>query len=978
MTAGQQPPDDADTGPVLTQRPVKHETPKHPAAARWLRVLAVPVVLFWVIAAAAVTFFVPSLEETTSANAKAMIPRDAPSSVAAITQGQDFNESDYTSAAVIVLEAQGRKLGEQDHEYYNKLVRGLTEDKEHVQSLMDMWGDPVTRSGQQSADGEVATLTVRPTGDLADADSNRSIKAIRGIIEKLDNDKPEGLEVYVSGPAPLASDMLAAADESMVTLEIVTVVVIIVMLLIAFRSITRAIIPLFGVLITLATARGVISLLVDNEVIGISSFGMNMAVSLVLGVATDYGIFYLGRFEEALRAGEDRESAYYTSVHNVTHVVIGSGVAISGACLCLSLTTLDYFRTLGPPCFVAMAVSVMAALTLGPALLTLGSKLPWMAEPAKTSPVWRKLGTITAKWPAAMIAVAALVIPLCIANLANYTVSYNDRDYAPKSVESSQGYDAADRHFQPSQLSIDTLYIKADHDMRNTSDMISLDRIAKNIVRTQGISMVQSITRPNGRPLEHASLPYAMGSMGTMIGQNLGFMKDRVADIDTMAARMGDMIASTQTMAGITGQLSEGAQISTEAAKGLKETMEKMRDNIANFDDFMRPFRNYLYWEPHCFDIPICWAMRSLNESLDSIDGASHYLGPMVDGLTKISVATPQMITQLNAMVQNMAVMQRLTLTMQSLMRATITQLEPMINPMVDMAQAFDNAKNDDFFFMPPDSFETREFQTGLKFMMTPDGKGTRIMIYHQGEAMSPEGIDQIERAEDAAHEAIKGTSLSDVQLLMAGSSSNFRDVQMFSMNDILTMMLATFGLVFLIVMVITRTLAGSVIVLITVVLSFLGSLGLAAFIWETLFGVTLHWLTLPIAFIVLVGVGCDYNLLLLSRYREELSAGIRTGLIRTIAGSGNVAVTAAFVLAGTMLAMLSSDVVNIGQAGATICIGLVFDMVIVRLLLVMPLASLLGPWFWWPQKLPARRIARFGEAPGPGPQSVSAAGPQV
>ncbi|MDM2114356.1 MMPL family transporter, partial [Mycobacteroides abscessus] len=564
-------------------------------------------------------------------------------------------------------------------------------------------------------------------------------------------------------------------------------------------------------------------------------------------------------------------------------------------------------------------------------------------------------------------AVAALVIPLCIANLANYTVSYNDRDYAPKSVESSRGYDAADRHFQPSQLSIDTLYIKADHDMRNTTDMISLDRVAKNIVRTPGISMVQSITRPNGRPLEHASLPYAMGSMGTKIGQNLGFLKDRVADIDTMAARMGDMMESSKKMADITGQLSAGTQMSVEASRGLKAAMEKTRDNLANFDDFFRPIRNYLYWEPHCFDIPMCWAMRSLNESVDNIDEATSQLGPMVDGLSMVDAATPQMITQLNAMVQNMAVMQQLTLTMQSLFHATIAQLEPMINPMVDMGKAFDNAKNDDFFFMPPESFNTKDFQTGMKFMMTPDGKGARILIYHQGEAMSPEGIDQIQRAEAAAHEAIKGTSLSNVDLLVAGASANYRDVQAFSMNDILTMMLATFGLVFLIVMVITRTLAGSVIVLITVVLSFLGSLGLAAFIWETLIGIELHWLTLPIAFIVLVGVGCDYNLLLLSRYREELSAGIRTGLIRTIAGSGNVAVTAAFVLAGTMLAMLSSDVVNIGQAGSTICIGLIFDMMIVRLFLVMPLARILGPWFWWPQKLPTPKRATFRDKPEAG-----------
>lgn len=974
MTPGQQPPaNDEDTGPVpVPPQPVPHPAPptepqKHPLPARLLRALAIPVLIFWVVAAAALNIFVPTLEETTAANAKAMIPRDAPSSAAAITQGQDFKESDYTSMAVILLEAEGRPLGEQDHRYYDQMVRALLEDKEHVQSLMDLWGDPVTRSGQQSADAQAATLTVRPAGDLGDADSNRSIKAIRGIVEKLDKDKPEGLKVYVSGPAPLASDTLNAADESMVTLTIVTIVVIIIMLLIAYRSITRAIIPLFGVLITLATARGVVSLLVENHVIGISSFAMNMAVSLVLGVATDYGIFYLGRFQEARRAGQDRETAYYTSVRSVAHVVLGSGIAISGACLCLSLTTLDYFRTLGPPCFVAMVVAVIAALTLGPALLTLGSKVPWLSEPAKTSPVWRKLGTAIAKWPAAMIAVAALVIPLCIANLATYTVSYNDRDYAPKSVESSQGYAAADRHFQPSQLSIDTLYIKADHDMRNTTDMISLDRVAKNIVRTPGISMVQSITRPNGRPLEHASLPYAMGSMGTKIGQNLGFLKDRVADVDTMAARMGDMMDATKKMSDITSQLSAGTHMSMEASQGLKVAMDKTRDNLANFDDFFRPLRNYLYWEPHCFDIPVCWAMRSLNESIDNIDEATSQLGPMVDGLSMVDAATPQMIAQLNATVQNMAVMQQLTLTMQSLFHATIAQLEPMIDPMVDMGRAFDNAKNDDFFFMPPESFKTNDFQVGLKFMMTPDGTGARVLIYHDGEAMSPEGIDQIQRAESAAHEAIKGTSLSGATLMMAGASSNYRDVQAFSKNDILTMMLATFGLVFLIVMVITRTLAGSVIVLITVVLSFLGSLGLAAFIWETLIGVELHWLTLPIAFIVLVGVGCDYNLLLLSRYREELSAGIRTGLIRTIAGSGNVAVTAAFVLAGTMLAMLSSDVVNIGQAGSTICIGLIFDMMIVRLFLVMPLARLLGPWFWWPQRLPKVQRAKFRDEPEAG-----------
>ena len=161
-----------------------------------------------------------------------------------------------------------------------------------------------------------------------------------------------------------------------------TIILIVVLLLITYRSITIALIPLFGVLITLAVARGIVSFLVENHVIEISSFASNLLVSLVLGASTDYAIFYLGRYQEARQKGEDKESSYYESVANVPHVILGSGVAITGATLCLSLTHLDYFRTLGPPCAVSMVVAVLAALTLAPALLTMGSKIGWI-QPAR-------------------------------------------------------------------------------------------------------------------------------------------------------------------------------------------------------------------------------------------------------------------------------------------------------------------------------------------------------------------------------------------------------------------------------------------------------------------------------------------------------------------------------------------------------------------------------------------------------------------
>src|SRR5574337_358721 len=158
--------------------------------ARLIHVLSIPIILFWLALAVVTNVFVPSLEETTSDFAAPMIPREAPSSADAVRTGQAYDESDYTSVAVVIMETQGgRKLGATDHAFNDELVRRLREDHKHVQSVQDLWGDPVTKSGQQSPDAEAATITVRPSGDQGDASANESIEAIRDIVDK--TPKPE-------------------------------------------------------------------------------------------------------------------------------------------------------------------------------------------------------------------------------------------------------------------------------------------------------------------------------------------------------------------------------------------------------------------------------------------------------------------------------------------------------------------------------------------------------------------------------------------------------------------------------------------------------------------------------------------------------------------------------------------------------------------------------------------------------------------
>jgi uncharacterized membrane protein YdfJ with MMPL/SSD domain len=157
--------------------------------------------------------------------------------------------------------------------------------------------------------------------------------------------------------------------------------------------------------------------------------------------------------------------------------------------------------------------------------------------------------------------------------------------------------------------------------------------------------------------------------------------------------------------------------------------------------------------------------------------------------------------------------------------------------------------------------------------------------------------------------------------------------------------------------LILTRSLMAAIVIPGTVAFSFAGAFGLSILLWQHLIGLHLHWLVLPITFVILVAVGSDYNLLLIARVKEELGAGLNTGLIRALGSTGGVVTSAGLVFAFTMLAMLSSDLKTIAQVGSTVCIGLLLDTLIVRSFIVPCFIRLLGPWFWWPTLVRSRPL---------------------
>ena len=329
----------------------------------------------------------------------------------------------------------------------------------------------------------------------------------------------------------------------------------------------------------------------------------------------------------------------------------------------------------------------------------------------------------------------------------------------------------------------------------------------------------------------------------------------------------------------------------------------------------------------------------------------------LLPDMERLDQLMPQLVTLMPPMIDTMKTMRTMMLTMYATQKGMQDQMAAMQENSSAMGEAFDASMNDDSFYLPPEVFDNAEFKRGMKNFISPDGKSVRFIISHEGDPMTPEGIQRIDAIKQAAKEAIKGTPLEGSTVYLAGTAATFKDMQDGSNYDLLIAGIAALCLIFIIMLIITRSVVAAAVIVGTVVISLGASFGLSVLIWQHILGIELHWMVLAMSVIILLAVGADYNLLLVSRFKEEIHAGVNTGIIRAMGGTGSVVTSAGLVFAFTMMSMAVSELTVIGQVGTTIGLGLLFDTLVVRSFMTPSIAALMGKWFWWPQKVRARPV---------------------
>ncbi|BCI91666.1 hypothetical protein NIIDMKKI_68720 [Mycobacterium kansasii] len=299
-----------------------------------------------------------------------------------------------------------------------------------------------------------------------------------------------------------------------------------------------------------------------------------------------------------------------------------------------------------------------------------------------------------------------------------------------------------------------------------------LDKLAKGIFRVPGISRVQAITRPEGTPMDHTSIPFQISMQNAGQVQHLKYQRDRINDLLTQADAMAKSITVMKRMYDLMMQMADTMHQTVVDTEQMKEVTDELRDHIANFDDFWRPIRSYFYWEKHCYDIPICLSLRSIFDALDGVDKVSEELTDLLGDVRIMDRLMPLTAAQIPPQIETLEIVRNLVLTMHSTMTGIYDQMDELSENATAMGKAFDTAKNDDSFYLPPEVFNNAKFKRVMKMFLSPDGHAARFIILHRGDPDAPEGIASINAIRTAAEEWLKGTPLESAKIYLTGTGA--------------------------------------------------------------------------------------------------------------------------------------------------------------------------------------------------------------
>ncbi|WP_209715426.1 MMPL family transporter [Marmoricola sp. OAE513] len=976
-------------------------------------ILRLPLVTMglWVVLGALGMAFLPSVDHVVASQSNGGLPKDAPT-LAALTKMDDAFGSGRARSFVLVVFENKDKLTAVDEAAYTSLVAKLKSRTDYVADVQDYVGDADKKKALTSTDGQATYLPVGLTADFGTVQSNDQVKWVREQVKASTASLAQESKVYVTGDPANLIDMTALATKANEISGIVSMVLLFVILLLIYRRFASVFVPLVTIGIATLCTNSVLSL-AGQAGMGLSTYTESFCVAIVLGAGTDYSIFLISRFREEYARTGDVYQGVAQAMIKIGPALLASAGTVAISSMVLNFAQLSVFATTGPAMAVAVSTTVLIAMTVTPAMLLLVGRRIGPAPAAPENSFWNRTGRYVAAKPGRILLAGTAVLVLLTAFIPTVTMAYSEKPDDPSATEAASGQKVLDDHFGKYTTQPDYVLISADHDMRNSRDLAVLAAASRDVAKLDNVASVRSAAQPGGEALKDARITSTLDKVATQLGSaaddikggkgGLNELKNGTASLasgaDQQAAGMrqaasamprlingmAQLTSGTSRSAGGARQLASGADQIRGGLRDLANGLEQARSGLSQSTNGIGQVLQALNSDPFCAQSPICPQARAglaqiyngqKNRLVPGLSQASRAASQLAGGQGKISDGLRNLANGLN---RSVAGHQQLNGGQRSLygglnqlasgsqqLANGLDKLPPGISDIVentiklgdgldktsdvlgDVKEQSDTSEAAGFY-LPTSALDNEKFASALSNFLSSDGRVARIQIIGATDPSANDGLNRFDAAKDRVAEALQGTTLDGSKIETTGAAGGAADLRHYFKADFKLVLIAVLLTVLVLMMIVLRSLIAPLYLLLSVILSYGAALGLTVILFHQILGQDMPFNVPVLSFVLLVAVGADYNILLMSRMRETRGRLTPRAVGEAVTATGPVITSAGIIFASAFLPMVASTLSAVAQLCFTVVVGLLLDTFVVRTLIVPACAALLGDKSWWP-----------------------------
>jgi len=914
----------------------------------------------WLTLAAVVGLAAPNLTKLAAEGQSKLLGEEAESRRAADLVKACWPDQAYESMAVAALYRPGG-LTEADRQLSASLAHRF-ETAERPRPILRVLGpdsQPEIAERLVSHDGEMSLVVVPLDVPNVSPAAHLTIQWLQSQAEEVMRDAPpaDGLQLLWTGDATLGRDYMRQVQVSLDRAAVVTVFLLLIVLLLVYRSFWLALVPLATIGVCLIISRGVLAWL-NGVGWQISPLVELFLVALLFGTGTDFCLFLSWRFGEHFNPRNPAGVMRMTLSRSFVPLVTSAGTIIVGLLL-MGVTEFKLFSTTGPSVALGLAITLVATLTLTPALLVVLAR--WRPRSFEhfaarsQGGFWEAVGRkVMARPVRSWLLTFGAMLPLAVVGLQTHFVM-DLVEELPASDPSSRNLRLLLSKFDPGMTAPLTIVLESDADFTSSQGLALIDDVSRLLSHQRNQREVRSATQPLGSPapLNRARLAARLGEMDEGFQQLAAGGAELEKGLTAGAAKLRAALWLQQrTGLNIVGGVppAPANQPEAPANDNAEPNANAPAEPSGAFSEGLKTASTALLWSQ---GVPTTWNVAALNAGFNQLvlQGAARGAKERMKnpGLFDAAARLASGMSAPAAPEEKApAPPAKPEPPGESLLRE-LTRAAEGAGQIADGAERAHRELGvilddplgrralDRLLITPETVKENPELLQSFAAYITPDGRHARIDVTLAARVFSNEAMNQVQTIRERLDDYLGEYQGIHVTAAVAGANAESADIRDLTDRDqVRSWFIVPIG-VFLVLMLALREPWACLNLVATMVLTYVFALGATHLTFVTLLGAEgLDWKVPYFLFVILVAVGVDYNIFLMTRLHEETARhGFRGGIVRAIGQTGSLISSAAAITACSFASFLFSPLGSLRQLGFALVVGIAIDALLVRPLLV-------------------------------------------